>query len=111
MRKFVQVSIPEKLYNVILEICKLEPREETDGTLPEDYPEGYIEAYLASKVEAYITERFYDEQALEAISPVIAANREYKKEWWNDIKEKYPNDGFVCIWDAIFPEEDKKEQK
>ena len=30
MRNYVQVQIPEKLYNVILEICKLEPGVETD---------------------------------------------------------------------------------
>ena len=56
MRNFVQVSIPEKLYNVILEICKLEPGVETDGRPPEDYSEDYIKSYLANKAEDYIVE-------------------------------------------------------
>lgn len=103
MRNYVQVSIPEKLYNVILALCKLEPGVETDRRQPEDY----IEQCLASEIADYIANHFYDEETLKIISPVVYANIVYKEEWWKEQKEKYPDNGFVCMWDAIFPDKEE----
>jgi hypothetical protein len=104
MRNYVQVSIPEKLYTVILEICKIEPGVKTDRLLPEDLIEQCISSELADKLDTYVR----DPEGCKVGEKAIYANIAYKEEWWKDHKEKYPSKEFLCIWDAIFPEDEEE---
>lgn len=87
MRKFIQVPIPEKLYNVVLEICKLEPGVETDRLLPEDMIERNLSVRLREILEQYLS----DKQATEAAKQVLYAYSDYAREKRNEFNKKYHN--------------------
>lgn len=106
MRNYVQVSIPEKLYNAIVEFCKMEFAEEADRQKPEDLIEQCLSSELEDKLETYVR----DPEGCKVAKQAIYANIAYKKEWWNEYKEKFHNSGFLCIWDAVFPEDEEEKE-
>lgn len=99
MRKHVQVLIPEKLYNVVLEICKVEPGVETDRLLPEDLIERCLSVSLREHLEQYV----FDKQAREVVTLALDAFWEYKKEVWAEFKKKYP--------DKVYHEDNQEEEE
>lgn len=76
MKNYVQVNIPEKLYNVVLEICKLEPGVKTDRMLPEDLIERKLAVGLRETLEHY----FYDLEARDMTEAARDAMWNYHKD-------------------------------